>query len=365
VRQRKRSISYLCLQKTSEGQASHAHVHEIIQGLRANGWDVTLFEPSGNRGRLWEFLKAQVRLWKRSRDIDALYVRWHILALPTLLWARIRDVPIVQEVNGPYEDLFIAYPWTRRLAILLLSVGKWSLRLSSAIVTVTPELKRWLEEQVDGILVYNIPNGANAQLFRPDVTADVALTRPYALFFGALAAWQGLEVLLAAVGDTGWPSDVILVIAGEGAERARVEKAAATSSRIHYLGKVPYRRMPGIVAGSLVGISPQTDLGGRAATGLSPIKVFETLACGVPVIVSDFPGQAELVREWNCGVVFPSGDASALARAVATLNSCPAIRAQMGQRGRQAIEREHSWAKRARDTSAVLESVVGSARSSR
>jgi glycosyltransferase involved in cell wall biosynthesis len=288
-----------------------------------------------------------------------LYIRWHYLILPTLLWARIRRVPVVQEVNGTYEDLFIAHPWTRKLAWLLRRLGKSSLRFADAIITVTPELKRWIEGQVDGRPVYNIPNGANAQLFRPGVAEDVGLPRPYALFFGVLAAWQGLEVLLSAVDDPQWPAEVTLVVVGDGAERARVEAAAATSSRVKYLGKLPYRRMPGIIASSLVGISPQTDLGGRAITGLSPIKVYETLSAGVPVIVSDFPGQAELVREWECGIVFTPGDAAALARAVAQLNSNLASRDQMGRRGRQAIEHEHSWAKRALDTSAVLNRVLG------
>jgi glycosyltransferase involved in cell wall biosynthesis len=198
-------------------------------------------------------------------------------------------------------------------------------------------------------------------LFLPGATTERELPRPYALFFGALAAWQGLEVLLRAVDEAVWPSDVTLIIVGDGAERPRVEAAAAASSKIRYLGKVSYRSMPGIVAGSLVGISPQTDLGGRAVTGLSPIKVYETLASGVPVIVSDFPGQAELVREVNCGIVIPPGDASALATAVARLFTNPSVRAQMGQCGRQAVEREHSWAKRAEDTSAVLERALAGA----
>jgi hypothetical protein len=40
-----RRLSYLCLQATSEGQASHVHVHAILDGLSARGWDCRLFEP--------------------------------------------------------------------------------------------------------------------------------------------------------------------------------------------------------------------------------------------------------------------------------------------------------------------------------
>ena len=356
-----RRISYLCLQRTAEGQASHAHVHEIINELRLRGWDVALFEPASKYGRLVEFLKAQLRLWRQSRGTDILYVRSHFCTLPVLLWARARGIPVVQEVNGPYEDLFIAHPWTRSLTPLFRMLIRASLRLSSALIAVTPELKTWLELQFPNMPVHVIPNGANSLLFRPEVADAGALPQPYAIFFGALAAWQGLDTLLAAVEDANWPAEVSLVIAGDGAVRPLVEAAAKANPRVQYIGKIPYRRMPAIVAGSIVGISPQNNLGGRSSTGLSPVKVFEMLASGVPVIVSDFPGQAELVREWECGVVIPADDAQALACAVAHIYRNAGIRERMGRQGRQAIERAHSWSRRALDTSKVLQHLLADA----
>ena len=50
---------------------------------------------------------------------------------------------------------------------------------------------------------------------------------------------------------------------------------------------------------------------------MNPLKLFETLACGIPAIVSELPGQADLIREGRCGLVIPCNDPTALARAVA------------------------------------------------
>ncbi len=148
-----------------------------------------------------------------------------------------------------------------------------------------------------------------------------------------------------------------LVIVGDGPERALVEGAAEKDTDIVYLGRQPYRILPGLIAGSLCGLVPKNNLGERAETGLFPLKLFETLACGVPVVVSDFPGQADLVRDNDCGITFPAEDSESLARAVSLIAANPVRAGHMGVRGRTAIVNEHSWDLRAGQTADVLTAV--------
>ncbi len=129
---------------------------------------------------------------------------------------------------------------------------------------------------------------------------------------------------------------------------------AADGKRIVFVGRQPYREIGGIVAGALGGMVPSHA---RQTSGLYPLKVFETLACGVPVVVTDFPGQADLVREVGCGLIVPPGDPTSLAEAVANLHRGPERRRAMGRRGRVALERDHSWTARAAATAALLERI--------
>lgn len=359
--------AYLVLQATREGQASHAHVHEIINGLRQREWLVDLFEPSyvradrlpGAMGRLREFLIIQIRLWfKAFRKIDIVYIRSHYAAFPTSLIAKLLHITVVQEVNGPYEDLVIAWPWTRRFLPLFKRLLRIQLKWANAVIVVTPQLKEWVQAEVGHKYVKVIPNGANANLFYPQAITHHPLPNDYVVFFGALTLWQGLDTLLKAVGDHEWPEELHLVIVGDGVERVRVEEAVARNPKVIYLGRLPYREVPGIVAGSLAGLSPQNNQGERSSTGLFPLKLFETLACGIPIVTTDFPGQADLVREYECGVVIPHDDPSALAQAVSYLYKHPSERLKMGRRGRAVIEQEHSWDKRASDTDSVLLQVL-------
>src|SRR5690606_39955263 len=82
-------LTYLTLQATSEGQAAHAHVHEIVSNLKKLGWEVTVVGPGDAAGidvslprRLWRLLTTQMRLISyavfclkknnKSRDRNAL-----------------------------------------------------------------------------------------------------------------------------------------------------------------------------------------------------------------------------------------------------------------------------------------------------
>lgn len=364
-------LAYLCLQATREGQASYAHVHEIIKGLKRRGWDVELFEPSYARSqkevgplqRLLEFLRVQILLWWRARKkrVDALYIRWHFASYPTALWGRWRGIPVVQEVNGPYEDLFIAWPWTRRLAWLFILLMRSQFSMADAVIAVTPQLAAWVRNEAGHSRVYVVPNGANTELFRPDAEVDPALQvppYPYVIFFGALAPWQGMEIMFKALDHPAWPGSVRLVVVGEGVERASVEEVASQTERLVYLGPQPYSRMPGLIANAIAGLSPQSNKSHRASTGLFPLKLFETLACGVPVIVTDFPAMSDFVREYQCGIVIPQDDPASLAQAVAYLYEHPAERKAMGLRGREVVERDHSWDQRAALTERVLEACI-------
>lgn len=359
----KGNIKYLCLQATREGQASYAHVHEIIKGLRQREWEVDLFQPSYHKttlipnplSRLWQFIKVQICLWCCTKNnVDVLYIRSHFAAFPSVAWAKINKIITVLEINSPYEDLFLAWPWTRYFRFLFITLMRVQMSWANHLIVVTPQLKSWAIDEVGNKSVDIIPNAANINIFHPKATTNLRLPSHYVIFFGALSPWQGIETMLDAIKDPKWPTEVQLVLVGDGFERSRIEDAARSNSNIIYLGQKGYLEIPGIVTNAIAGLIPKNNKGERVKTGLSPLKLYETLACGVPVIITDFPGQADLVNNNNCGLVIPPEDPEALAKAVAYLNAHPQERKEMGSKGRQLIEQEHSWDKRASVTEEVL-----------
>lgn len=364
-----RRLAYLCLQATREGQASYAHVHEIVAGLCKRGWQVDLFEPPYARSaqevslgqKLSQFLRVQLQLIRalRQNRYDAVYIRHHPFDPLSVFATRRLKIPMVLEVNGPYEDLYIAFPWLRPLRWLWTPLMRYGLRAADAIITVTEPLVEWAKREARHERIALISNGANTELFHPDAEGELpkSISGPYALFFGVFAPWQGIETLLQAVHQPAWPESLHLVIVGDGALRGLVEQAAQDSERIVAVGKVPYRQMPILIRHSVCGLAPMKAIE-RNQTGVMPLKVFETLACGTPVVVSDVPGMANLVREGDCGIVIPPDNPVALANAVRRLSEQPELRAEMGKRGRELIIREHSWDARAEATHRLLTQMI-------
>ena len=365
----RKRLDYVCLQPTRQGQASFAHVTEIVAGLRTRGWDVRLVEPPLPRPgladgfrRLFRAATVQLGYWLRCRfrPAEFVYIRSHFLTLPTALFARIAGATVIQELNGPTDDIYDAWPKLRPLRPLLDFLARSQLQMADAVVVVTPGLGDYTRTFARrNREIHVIGNGANVELFHPSdgVAPDIAGARdgrPYVVFTGALASWQGIDTVLAAATSAAWPDTIDLVIAGDGKERTRVESAARDSGgRIRWLGTVPYDDSSALVAGSVAALVPKA-YAPSCAYGLSPLKLYEAMACGVPVLASDLPGLTDTLREHDCGIVFPSGDAAALAGAVARVAADLAAAREMGARGRAAAVAHYSWDVRSAETERVL-----------
>lgn len=363
-------LTYVSPEPERQGHASYTHVHEIINGLRAQGWQINLYCPRYDEGvlpgalaRLWGIGKAMARAII-APHAHVYYMRWHFAAFPVALYAKLRRIPTVIEVNGPVDDLFIAWPITRRFRGLFTGLMGSQLRWAGAVVAVTDGLSAMCRTLTDSQkIIVTIPNGANTDQFSPDAAQrDNAITATlperFMVFFGTMAPWQGIGTVLAALDDPAWPKGVHAVLAGDGSERPAVQAAAARLAHVHYLGRIPYDVLPSITARALGSFVCTENLEGRATTGLAPLKLFESLASGVPVIVTEMPFQADIVRNGACGYVVPPGNASILAQAVAKLAADTEGAREMGRNARAVALKDHSWVARARDTHNVLVQVL-------
>jgi glycosyltransferase involved in cell wall biosynthesis len=191
-----------------------------------------------------------------------------------------------------------------------------------------------------------ISNGANTDIFRPDGSATDFGGR-VVVFVGGLCAWHGIDTMIAALRENDWPSDTRLVVIGDGPERAKV--ASRQESRLEWLGLKPHADIPSFLRGAVAALCIIEDPGGRSAAGVAPLKMFEAMACGVPVIVSDLPFQADIVRTIDAGLVVPPGLPAALAHAVATLARDHDGAGRMGRNGATYVRNKASWKLRSRE----------------
>jgi glycosyltransferase involved in cell wall biosynthesis len=136
------------------------------------------------------------------------------------------------------------------------------------------------------------------------------------------------------------------VLLGYGPLVARFEAEAADprhDGRLHLLPAVRPDELLDWVAAADVAAMPiqPTTLNHRLTT---PNKLFEAMAVGVPVVASDLPGMAPIVRETGCGVLCDPTDPAAIAAAIRSVLEAPeAERRAFRDRALAAAHHPYSW----------------------
>jgi glycosyltransferase involved in cell wall biosynthesis len=171
-----------------------------------------------------------------------------------------------------------------------------------------------------------------------------------------VANWRprkGVEVLIRAFALLPSEARVHLVLAGDmqSPELQKLIAAQPHHERIHVLGM--RTDAPALAAACDVAVLPSLRREGL------PKTVIEAMAYGVPTVVTDVGGSAELVTDGVNGLVVAPGDAEALAAAILRLQREPDLARELGRRGRERIEREFSNRATIVRTAAMYREIVG------
>lgn len=262
-------------------------------------------------------------------------------------------VPVVLEVNSPLlEELSrtrgIAFPAVAR------RLEAFALDRADLVLAVSAELReKLLPHAGRATRVLAIPNAVDAAAFRPagDGERDSARRaldlptgggRPgFVLgFTGYVREWHRLDLVLEALARPEL-ADARFVVAGEGPWSAELARRAAdlgVADRVTALGARRHEEMPTVLAALDVAV-----LAGTPAYA-SPLKLYEYLAAGLPVVAPDQENLHEVLRDRENALLFPPGDAAALGGALVELKRDAALRARLGARARETVlEDRRSW----------------------
>ncbi len=286
---------------------------------------------------------------------DFIYERASLYATAGIAAARAFGVPLLLEVNAPLAVEQAAYRATG-LGELAAQAERWALANASAVLPVSAELRKHiLSLGIASKKVHVLPNGVNAALFRPG-KPDTVLRRRLKLdganvvgFVGGLRPWHGVEVLpelLARLSRRG--RSLRLVIAGDGPLRPRLEsefRQRGLGPRVTFTGLLPHEEMPAVIRQFDIAVAPYPRH--EHAFYFSPLKVFEYLACGVPVVAPRLGQIAEVVADGKTGLLYPAGDLEALVAACERLLGSAGLRSSFGGAGARLVQREYTWDKNA------------------
>ena len=311
---------------------------EVVDGVRVR----PVPKP---RNRLWRMLVTTLQVAHAAVQEDAdLYHLHDPELLPLGRWLRWRGRQVVYDMHEDLPKSFVIKswipPWLRRWAAVFSRALEPYLLGNLPIVFAETSYREdypWVRKYeivLNTPVVEEIPH-SQQQHARPSVgyIGRVSPDRGSQRMIEALALLKqsGCQVDFDCVGPVHPPHEQKLL--------ALTSQAGLEGVRFH--GLLPPRQGFAVVARCHVGLAVLRMT--PNAVGSYPTKMFEYMAMGLPVVVSDVPLYREVIESADCGFCVDPESPQAMADAIGWLVSNPDQAAQMGQRGRQAVFDRYSW----------------------
>jgi PEP-CTERM/exosortase A-associated glycosyltransferase len=383
ILEQQRALGWETAHVTSAKHAVAAACEEVVDGFH-------FYRVLPARGRLarlpvLEQLVVITGLYRRlGQIIDSVrpdVVHAHSPSLngvAALRAARRFGLPVVYEVRALWEDGAVDHGRSRAGGLRYRAgrmLETYVLRRAEAVTTICEGLRREIlgRRGIPEKRVTVIPNAVNVTRFTAHSERDPELARRLGLdgayvvgFIGSFFAYEGLSVLLRAVPAIARraPNVRVLLVGGGDEEEAlkREARELGIADRVVFAGRVPHDQISTYYR--LVDLLVYPRKASRLTELVTPLKPLEAMAEGRLVIASDVGGHRELIRHGETGLLFPPGNADALAATALAIMSDHERRRAIQAAARRWVESERTWAASVGRYAAVYTELVTGARAS-
>jgi glycosyltransferase involved in cell wall biosynthesis len=282
---------------------------------------------------------------------DFIYERASLYATAGVLLARKLNVPLLFELNAALPLEQESYR-ASGFADLATKADRWILSRADAVLTVSAPLRDYVVSLgVERKRIHVFPNGVDPALFRPEPPDPRVRTRwglgdgPVLGFVGGIRPWHGVKALPQVLDRlVGQHKNLRLVIAGDGPLRADLEgdlRQRGLMGNALFTSTLPQTEIADLIRLFDVALAPYPQL--DHAFYFSPLKVFEYMACGVPVVAAAVGQIPEVVRDGETGLLYPPDDIDALVSACGQLLANPALRQRLGKAAAAEVHGRYTW----------------------
>ncbi len=373
-------ILYAAIDQVVPGtKGGSVHVAAVAEGLAELGHDVhvlvtpngsfpagpvkwtAMSPPFGARELRWTRAGAVARIASELQP-DVIIERYYNFGGEAIAAAaRVRSTAVL-EVNAPVID----YPGSAKAlidrALLVEPMRRWRERMCrQADLLVTPSAAI-LPPRTPSSKVVVLEWGADTNRFRPGATGTLPFTRPpgiLTVFAGAFRSWHGAVHLARAIRElrARGRTDFSALFIGDGPELTRVRKEAAGLDGVVFTGAIPHEQVAASLAAADIGVAP-FDVAAHGPLSLgffwSPLKVFEYMAAGLPVVAPAVDRIPSLVEHGREGMLYQPGEPGALADTLEQLTDS-SLRERLGRTARERAVREYSWSAHCRALAAAID----------
>lgn len=362
-------------------KGASVHIQEMVRALAGLGHDVTVFAARIGEGM--DPLPAEMHKVRADKDpsaglegaakrrakerhalaigdqtaielaarheaipFDFIYERYSLWSAAGVRAQSAMGIPTVIEVNAP---LVVEQEQYRKLVLVddAEAIEREVFAGADALAAVSVDVRDYaIDKGADPSRTHVVTNGVDLSRFHPRVAAppmDIPADRFVIGFAGSLKPWHGIDILMDAFALLcGRGVDGHLLLIGDGPMRPWIEgyvHAARLSDRVTITDWVPNSELPGLLARADVAVAPYPPL---ERFYFSPLKVYEYMAMGLPVVASALGQINALIADGETGLLTRPGDAEDLASKITRLHDDAELRGALGQAAARAAQ-GHSW----------------------
>ncbi len=307
----------------------------------------------------------EFRLLKAAKpDVVILRAARYISAVPL---CRLLNIPIILEINGPaLEYEFLPKEERLRGGNFWHWIDTKLMKIASHNMVVSETLKQYYV--MDGIAdekITSVPNGVDITTFDLSASDEGKRVREQlglqgktvVGFSGKFAQWHGLPLLadaMKAIYASNKYSDLALLLVGSPEDSVVIPDLPDEITTI--TGHIPHEEMPEYLAVIDIFVAPYPLI---TPFYFSPLKIFEAMAMGKPVIASAQGQICELITDEVSGLLYPPGELPTLIQHIERLVADIEYRRELGKNARKVMETRYTWKDNAEQMLALCKQVVG------
>jgi glycosyltransferase involved in cell wall biosynthesis len=294
---------------------------------------------------------------------DVVHIHDMLLGRTGILVARKNNLPVVLDLHENRPVIMRQYAHLKKLPGRLMIWPSWwekaqkdLVLLSEKIVVVTEEAKNQLLSDYNKLAsdVIVVPNTIHPDIYLsyPVKHDIIASSSAYTLLYmGDTGLRRGTDTAIKSlkiIRNKGY--DVRLVLVGSNTEDYQLNslvKELQMQPYVLFEGWQDVSKFPSYTAVSDICLSPLKRNLHHDTTYAN--KIFQYMAMGKPVVVSDCPAQARVITETQAGLVHRAGDPTDLASKIITLLDNSPLRKKMGDNAAQAVITKWNWKNTSKD----------------
>ncbi len=306
-------------------------------------------EPIFELAEIGYNIYAFFRLWSviHSYRPERIYERYSLFLFSTLLLGKIYGIPVIYEINDSAQLVRLRPLYFKRIAAM---IERLTFKKSAGLVFVSERLSQIILDAYPDIKTKSIisPNASDKNIFFYDENNKKNAKKIFELegktvcgFIGCFAFWHGVHHFMEKIAPTlKQHPNLVLLLIGDGETLPTVKRIVdqfKLSEQVILTGNIPHGEISNYVNAMDFSVLPSSNEYG------SPMKMFELMGAGVPLVAANYPPIVEILEDGKDGWLFPQGNFDACIDLLIDIHKHPEKISNAAKLAEKKIHSQHQW----------------------